>query len=79
MTLIDCRVAGCTGLTFDSLGVCPACRTKILRGEAVALPAPDPEQDRETIKGVGILIAVAVATLTVVGGGQLAALTGRAF
>jgi hypothetical protein len=33
MNLIDCRVEGCSGLTSDASGVCPACQTKIQRRE----------------------------------------------
>lgn len=74
MSLIDCRVMGCTGKTFDGIGVCPACRTKIQHGEIVLVQSEDRAEKTEMVKGIALLVAVAIVAITVIGRGDLAGL-----
>lgn len=66
-SMLNCRVEGCTGKTFDESEICPACRTKIERREVVVVAQPDPAERLATIKNVALLVVLAILSVVVVG------------
>lgn len=67
MNLITCRVEGCSGLTSDTSGVCPACRTKVRRGEAVLVTAKDYQTRTDILFRIFFALVVGLLVVTVVG------------
>jgi hypothetical protein len=75
-SMLPCRVEGCDDKTFDESGVCPACRTKIERGEITVLPAVDEREQLDTIIGgflalAGALVGISLARWFDATGGTL--------